>query len=703
MNLLIPSDEQKNIINAVKNNNCCYVNAVAGSGKTTTVLNLAKEISTKEFILVTYNRRLKDEVRTKAELNNISNIKVHSYHSLNMRSYLEDNFKDEGIVSTMNNNPGIKENSYTDILVIDEVQDMTILYFRLIHKFILDQNNKIIILILGDQYQGVYEFKGTDYRFLTLAPDLYCDYNFIKLPLSESYRITKPIAWFVNNVMLGEDRIISNKEGIPVWYMKINIYESHVKLKEIIMNLIKNHEIKPDDIFVLVPSTKSKNHGYKFLENELSNDGIPCHVPNSDEDESDDKVINGKICFTTFHQAKGRERKIVIIYNFDSSYFQYYARDFPSNICSSALYVAATRASQMLILIEDTKSDPLPFLKKTTEQLKNYKEYITYYNYSINKDENENKNINVSRTSPTELTRFINQETLNYLLSLIKFECINLIEKDIKIPSRICTSSNSYEEISDINGLTIPSIYQFLTTGKHSLIEYIEKTKGSSKSRGISDKINKIKFPSNSINDFLYIGNVYRTLKEGVNFKLNQIPYELHNWLTTEMIEKCFNNMKKHINNQLTYEYPILYIYESKEYGRIEINGIIDGIDKNNIWEFKCVNELEIEHKLQLIIYAWMWIHKNEKEFKIFKLLNIRTGEVLKLNMSFEQINEVVNIILKHRYKHDDKESNEYFLDSCLESVKQLHSYKNIDDYLEISNEDQSDALNKMNLDMYIN
>ncbi len=48
------------------------------------------------------------------------------------------------------------------------------------------------------------------------------------------------------------------------------------------------------------------------------------------EDGSNDcKDINeDKIIFTTFHKSKGRERKLVIVFNFDESYFYYYNKEF---------------------------------------------------------------------------------------------------------------------------------------------------------------------------------------------------------------------------------------------------------------------------------------------------------------------------------------------------------------------------------------
>ena len=51
MILPIISNEQKNIINTLKNNNNIIVDSVAGSGKTTTNLYIAKEFHDKNILL----------------------------------------------------------------------------------------------------------------------------------------------------------------------------------------------------------------------------------------------------------------------------------------------------------------------------------------------------------------------------------------------------------------------------------------------------------------------------------------------------------------------------------------------------------------------------------------------------------------------------------------------------------------------------
>ncbi len=129
------SIEQINIINTIKENKNVICDAVAGSGKTTTILELAKALPEKLILQITYNSMLRHEVKDKAR--NIKNLKIHSYHSLYV-NYYNNNAHTDNILNDIiiNNKIPIKELPKFDIIVIDEVQDMTILFFSAIQKFI---------------------------------------------------------------------------------------------------------------------------------------------------------------------------------------------------------------------------------------------------------------------------------------------------------------------------------------------------------------------------------------------------------------------------------------------------------------------------------------------------------------------------------------------------------------------------------------
>jgi hypothetical protein len=74
-----PSPEQLAIAASVGGGFSVVVDAVAGSGKTTTVLHIAAASPGKRILLLTYNARLKTETRRRAA--GLKNLEVHSYHS----------------------------------------------------------------------------------------------------------------------------------------------------------------------------------------------------------------------------------------------------------------------------------------------------------------------------------------------------------------------------------------------------------------------------------------------------------------------------------------------------------------------------------------------------------------------------------------------------------------------------------------------
>ena len=67
MELPAISIEQNNIINQLLLNNNVVVDSVAGSGKTTCNLHIAKHFNNMNILLLTYNSKLKLETRDKAK------------------------------------------------------------------------------------------------------------------------------------------------------------------------------------------------------------------------------------------------------------------------------------------------------------------------------------------------------------------------------------------------------------------------------------------------------------------------------------------------------------------------------------------------------------------------------------------------------------------------------------------------------------
>lgn len=675
---LPPSDEQQTIIDHIKSNQNVIVDAVAGSGKTTTVLWLAKQNPDKVILQITYNNLLKTEVRQKVIERDLKNVEIHSFHSLAVKFYDPKAHEDTVIKNIITSNKPIRFKCKVDILCLDEVQDMTMLYYQFIRKFLLDNNIKPILLLLGDKWQSIYEFKDADTRFLTLGHDLWSNYSngqpFHHCSLSTSYRLTNFMGQFINQVMLGQQRINTVKPiNSPVIYLKCNMWSIHKHLSALILKEIKNG-FTPGDFFILVPSVKAGP--FKKLENELVMNNIPCFVPINDESKLDEDITKDKVIFSSFHQSKGRERKIVIIYNFDNSYFMFYDKDHPLDYCPKPIYVATTRAKNKLILLESMEYERFSFLKSSPYIWSTF-DFIDYQYIStsarITPKIVHTKNNEKHKTSPTELVRFLKEEHLARLNPIVSelFSKVRDKISDIEIPNKILGKDEKWEEISDINGLVIPAYFEYSNKNVIAIKNWLDnffKTNDSIENNFLIKNKNKLNWPPISIDDFLFMGNLYISARQNLYFKLNQI--ENYDWLTMETLEKCQENLKI-VNPDSEFEVEIgnitsegiAYIYDC-DFGKIVIRGQIDAME-DCIWEFKCVDHLSVEHYLQVIIYYWIYRNSMEENLgkKDFKLMNIRTGEIHQLKQdNYYLIEEVIEVLLRNKYQKSTKLNDDEFL-----------------------------------------
>lgn len=707
MNVIRPSDEQKNIIKAVSKNKNIIVDAVAGSGKTTTVLFCALKNKDKKIIQITYNSQLKIEVRKKVEQMNINNIEIHTYHSLAVKFYKSSHHDENAIKDALSHS--IALNKQYDILIIDEVQDMTPNYYKLIHKFIKDLNINPTILVLGDQYQSIYDFKNADKRFLTLFDKIYTKKNFDRLPLKESYRVTKPIADFVNNVMIGSKRIVSNKEGGSVIYLKKNKYMIHNDIATRIKTLCIQYGYKPDDFFILAPSLKStrRTNELKQLENALVKYNMAVYYSTDDDTELNEKVIKNKIVFSTFHQAKGRERKIVIIYDFDDSYFKYYCRDVPTDVCPSTLYVAVTRASEILILIHHKANRRLPFLKYNYSDMRNSK-FIKLIEDTITLDSEEDRKEIKSEDKHTisviELTKYLDEDTHMKINSIVedlyKIKKKASKSKTVNIPLIVKMNNELSEDVSNLNGLVIPSLYEKQKYNISTIERIVDKFSIKNKNKFISKKLEELEEFNKSNNKLSYqllIGNLYLAFAEGIHSKLKQI--NKYDWLNDDIVKQCHKHMKKHIeSDNLQFEYDLgdsydyktkkkFFSYVSNTYGEVCIRGTVDIFTDETIWELKCVNSLTLEHLLQLLVYAWIYENsmKDTLGKRKYKILNIRTGELKELKYNKYKVEQIMEILFEKKYSKTETINDNEFINKCIKSEQNIEVKTNtVKDNLEI-------------------
>jgi hypothetical protein len=701
-----PSAEQSAIVEYIRNGNNVLGDCVAGSGKTTSVLLVAAALRSKRILKVTYNKALKIEVRQKASALELTNLEIHTYNSLCVKYYDREGYNNETVRRAIERGaaPLVPLPEF-DIIVLDETQDMNMIFYDLIRKFIKDCSKyrpleqPIQLLILGDKYQSIYGFIGADSRFLTLGHELW-DRPFVPATLSTSYRVTHEIASFVNDVMLGQDRIKATRSGPVVEYVYCDPYKSARKLCMRIIEAISRGDITPGDIFVLGPSIKGAKTPLRLLENKLVNAGLPCYYPVSDESQLDEEIIDGKVVFSTYHQSKGRERKLVIIYNFDASYFRLYNQSANPTVCPEPLYVAATRARTNLILLHSSREPALPFIQSPGEIASKAYVSVKYFQepqggqlgqlaqlaepvqltllsmFSLPTPKAaavpEERRHNAS---PTMLTAYLKESNITLLSAIIDqiTHTETAPEYKVEIPSKITFEEGNCEDVSDINGIAIPAIYEARIHGT-STIERIVRQKFEElrdDETFLRDAYLRIGTDVRTPSAFLRLTIMYISFVERIYNKISQITHQT--WLTSKMIIQCLEVLEKYISKDATFEEEIEYTTgEFPEFGKVLVRGRLDAFDKVTIYEIKCVDALVLEHKLELLVYAWIWKQAYEDKYgsREFKLLNVRTGEVCVLDARSSLLKEAMYILFQNKYAKTDPISDRQFIEKCLSTKR---------------------------------
>lgn len=713
-----PSNEQLDVINNLYTNNI-IVDSVAGCGKTTTNLHIAKNYNDKNILLLTYNRRLKIETQLKVKLLEIKNLDVFSYHSFCVKYYYDKCYTDDGILYIIKNNIKINKNINYDIIILDEAQDICPLYYELVLKIISENKTKPNICILGDIYQSIYDFNKADYRYIVYADKLFNINNNLwkNINLSYSFRMTNQIANFINICILNKNRIKCLKDGTKPRYIICDTFgdkygTSSRCYDEIIYYL--NNGYLYEDIFILAPSIKSEQSPIRQLANKISNNKIPIYVPNSDEDKIDEDIIKNKIVFSTFHQIKGLERKVVVIFNIDDSYFKYYKQNINEYTCPNEIYVALTRAQEQITCFHHYKNNYMQFIKH---------DLLKYYCYFEQNDKIYNNNyINKSKknikTPITGIIKHLPIDVINTSLEFINYNILNESSIFIDIPIKT-QQKKLFENVSDITGLAIPAYFEYINSKRMEIYnkllllnnDYVTITNNSdnednnydnmdtfidSDNENINNNkiiiydIRKINLDNIKPNELLYIANRWNSYTSGYIYKINQIND--YNWLSQDNLNLSIERLKKYISIDAIYEVK----FESenkKELSNRKLIGFIDCIDKNTIWEFKCCKKIEKEHILQLACYMYLFSEYIDKQniinnCKIEKLITKINNDIKKcktekkINEKKLEIDNIINNNIIDKLENYKFKIFNIFNEEIIEITSTKNNLENMIEYL---------------------
>ena len=710
-----PSEEQRKVIDTLCANTNPVVDSCAGSGKTTTIAFCAESLKDLHFCLLTFNKSLKDEVSESFRERGIGNVEVYTYHGLAVKFYDNNCNNDIGIRKVLRNNTEPRKTVDYDVMVLDEVQDMTKLYFNFIWKFLLDMNKPVLLMLLGDEKQSIYEFKGADSRFLTMANQCWKDFpllksgEFVHCKLHTSYRITNEMSHFINEGMLGTMRIKACKPGTKVTYVKRKSHQIPLFVQSKIEQLMLNDKSHYGEIMILYPA--STYFIAKDIENRLVEMGMPCYFPSQDNEQLNSKLIQNKIAFSSYHGSKGRQRPHIFLLGYDNTYFQYYSgKNKDPKLCPNELYVAASRGICTLSVFHNESKNMVPFMKLSQNEMK-WKSYMNFqgvptaanFHPTVIQEQPDKK----PKRDVTAFTRFISEDTLDKISPIIDeiFQVVTESCDDdlLEIPCLHETYNKNVEDVSDLNGTILPIVFNdrlreeqglqktpiLQMMIKNNLCEYFDDNSNdtsNNKSREktsnfLLERANLMPSECESISHYLYLSCLYSATCTKTFSRLRQIPLDDYTWLDDDTVEKCIDRLRNTIGTDRSTiwqpEYTIIRGDSDDDHMLIDkllspytpipyrFAGRADYLTDDGIWELKCTNQLTIEHKLQVILYAWLYLHKGygvpKKKEKEFHLFNYKTNEHLRLCATREQMTSIVVEIIKGK-EELEKLSDEDFL-----------------------------------------
>lgn len=683
-----PSEEQLLVLDELSKDKSIIIRAVPGAGKTTQILFLVEQFYDKSTLVLTYNSRLRASTKLRISDLNVDFIyepHVHTYHSFAQYAFQEECHTDRGIHKIINEDLPLKRQVDYDILILDECQDMTPLYFKIIRKI---WNSNMILVILGDEYQAIYGYNKADPRFLTLADKLFRGSNrqFEHMKLSVSYRLPRPITDFINNCIIFENRIQPSPFKTGSLYQKPTYIVADAFSKKFHQDIFTRISsflrsgYHPDDIFILCPTTKMKGKEDKgqrgpvqLLANYLcltricecqKNKGNPCScptccicdkdrcshninvfVPTSDDSAINDQDVANKIVFCTFHKSKGLERKIVIVLGFDASYHKYFNKDDSDTQCCNPLYVALTRASEKLIIVQS--GAPLPYIDQ-----KLINEYATV---EVQHDHTPKKIQNRKDTGkilfPSTITMHVPSDVLIKVRDMIVEDIRRESENMIKLNSRH-KQPDTVEIVCDITGNFV--------TGLFALEHGIVNDDGENEIFGPEQKPEQ--YDKDLVEHLLKKTTSWTSNQSGFIFKKVQIKN--FNWVTPMQATKMKNRIIKTIPKKCLVEIPISAANLKLSGHNISIFGRMDIVDQNNkiIWEIKCVEKFTDAHFVQLATYKYInMVNQDYIGWRYF-LYNVKNNQISQIIIDDKKLVKMIEYLIEQKYTSQLTTSDEHFL-----------------------------------------
>ncbi|CEI38939.1 unnamed protein product [Fusarium venenatum] len=722
-----PSPQQLKIAELCSSQNV-VVSARPGSGKTATIEAIAANHPDKRIGSILFSKRLQSE--TSRRLENYHNSDVFTFHGMAGKLLGKTVPNDKELLKLLRkvDSSGklpLWNSTPFDIVVLDEFQDCNPETFWLVACFL--RSNSVAkggqparIVVLGDERQSIYRFRDADPRFLTLAPELLgpiSPYPFDKVQLGKSFRLPMPTVEFINRGFLGgEQYISSSKHGPKPIVLRCDIFDKHA-LAEELSPYIKRYG--PENCAIIAPTVR-KSDPLKYLTNALAEvHGIPISVPIDDDAPLNDKVIHGKMCISTIHQFKGRERELVILLGMDASYLEYFGRDLPDDKCPNEVFVALTRALKQLVFLYNYKRKMMPCV--SVDAVYDTAEVINMISdeadgnkadcnkadcnkadcnkADCNKADCNKADCNKARIKPpdkpgrplqlglllpktcsaTEIARYLQDDALDKVVK--RFVRVKRVSPRssghgrIDIQNVVASDKKKgfFESVSDINGLVIAAALEL-------------ETSGTMKSLGVGQReVNKNmpRHPQRLVSWLCRHACRYEADISGYLPRMIQMEHHKFDWMRHEDLELARRRLDKElVDTHLVFEVGMcgkFYVddQDTKLCGRADIvtssPSDQDGESDKTIWEIKFVSQLTNEHIVQACVYAYLLGSRSRKLPRII-LFNVRDGDKREIipRDGLAGLRKLITNVLRLRYTAVGEVSYEDFIQRCTETTQRV-------------------------------
>lgn len=355
------SDEQEHFISEALKGKNILVEAVIGSGKTTSIQELVNRLpQNKKVLYLTYNKLLKVDAKNKIKNHNAL---VQNYHGFAYYMVVRNHITPTGGVENILGDfirfrPRMPR---YDVLIIDEYQDITSQIAEVLN-IIKQKCPGIQIIAVGDMAQKIYD--STALNVSSFISDFLDEHEV--LSFTKCFRLSKDYA-----AKLGD-----------IWGKKITGVNSDCVIKELgfsdTVKLLAERD--PSDVMVLGARDSGKRSGLQNLLEKKYPKKYNKKTVWSDIRETGDsanvKPNDDAAVFATFDKSKGMERNTCVVCDFDESYWTVRAGKASTRyeILRNIFLVAASRGKKEIIFLTDGKNPLIPdaVLKKPFKTVTDY-------------------------------------------------------------------------------------------------------------------------------------------------------------------------------------------------------------------------------------------------------------------------------------------------------------------------------------------